>query len=60
VVVLLDSVVIARFLDRDDVFHLAADARLRELAGRERLVVSVITYAELLAGAGLGQSRGLH
>ena len=35
-------------------FHAAADARIRELAGRETLVVSVITYAELLTGAGLG------
>lgn len=51
---LLDSTVIAGFLDRDDVFHAAADARVRELAGRERLVVSVVTYAELLTGAGLG------
>lgn len=53
-VALLDSAVIAGFLDRDDDFHAAADARIRELAGRERLIVSVITYAELLTGAGLG------
>jgi predicted nucleic acid-binding protein len=54
VVALLDSVAVAGFLDRDDAFHAAADARVRELAGRETLVVSVITYAELLTGAGLG------
>jgi predicted nucleic acid-binding protein len=54
VVALLDSVAVAAFLDRDDAFHAAADARIRELAGRDSLVVSVITYAELLTGAGLG------
>jgi predicted nucleic acid-binding protein len=54
VVALLDSVAVAGFLDRDDAFHAASDARIRELAGRDTLVVSVITYAELLTGAGLG------
>jgi predicted nucleic acid-binding protein len=54
VVALLDSVAVAGFLDRDDAFHVAADARVRELAGRETLIVSVITYAELLTGAGRG------
>ena len=53
-VVLLDSAVVAGFLDREDAFHSAADARMRELAGREQIVVSVITYAELLTGAGVG------
>jgi len=54
VVALLDSVAVAGFLDRDDAFHAAADARIRQLAGRDLLVVSVITYAELLTGAGVG------
>jgi predicted nucleic acid-binding protein len=54
VVALLDSVAVVGFLDRDDAFHSAADGRIRQLAGREVLVVSVITYAELLTGAGLG------
>jgi predicted nucleic acid-binding protein len=54
VVTLLDSVAVAGFLDRDDAFHTAADAPIRELAGRDALIVSVITYAELLTGAGLG------
>jgi len=54
VVALLDSTAVAGFLDRDDSFHAAADKRVRELAGREQLIVSVITYAELLTGAGLG------
>ena len=53
-VALLDSVAVAGFLDRDDAFHAAADTRIRELAGRDTLVVSVITYAELLTGAGRG------
>lgn len=51
---LLDSAAVVGFLDSDDVFHSAADARIRALAGRERLIVSVITYAELLIGARLG------
>jgi predicted nucleic acid-binding protein len=54
VVALLDCVVVAGFLDRDDAFHRAADARIRQLAGREHIVASTITYAELLTGAGLG------
>jgi predicted nucleic acid-binding protein len=58
VVALLDSVAVAAFLDRDDVFHAAADARIRELAGRDALIVSVITYAELLTGAALGHHAG--
>jgi hypothetical protein len=53
-VALLDSAIVAGFLDADDAFHTVADRRVRELAGRQRLVVSVITYAELLTGAGLG------
>ena len=56
-VALLDSAAVAGFLDRDDAFHAAADARIRELAGRETLVVSVITYADLLTGAGLGHDE---
>jgi predicted nucleic acid-binding protein len=54
VVALLDSGVVAGFLDRDDAFHAAADHRIRQLAGRDQLVASVITYAELLTGARLG------
>lgn len=53
-IALLDSGVVAGFLDRGDAFHTAADERIRQLAGRDRMVVSVITYAELLTGAGLG------
>jgi predicted nucleic acid-binding protein len=52
--VLLDSAAVAGFLDRSDAFHVAAAVRVRELAGRERLIASIISYAELLTGAGLG------
>jgi predicted nucleic acid-binding protein len=52
--VLLDSVALAGFLDRDDAFHVSADERIRTLAGRDRLIASVVTYAELLTGAALG------
>jgi predicted nucleic acid-binding protein len=54
VVVLLDSAAIAGFLDRDDVFHATADECVRALAGRERLITSVVSYAEVLTGAQLG------
>lgn len=53
-VVLLDSVVIVAFLDRSDAFHNAADRRLRALANQERLIVSAVSYAELLTGVTLG------
>ncbi len=56
-VTLLDSGVVAGFLDRDDAFHAAADARVRSVAGRDTLVVSVISYAELLTGAGLAHHQ---
>jgi predicted nucleic acid-binding protein len=54
VVALLDSVAVAGFLDRDDAFHESADRCIRGLAGRDRLVVSVITYSEILTGAQIG------
>jgi predicted nucleic acid-binding protein len=53
-VVLLDSAVLAGFLDRGDALHPSADRRIREIAGRERLIASVVTYAELLTGVALG------
>ncbi len=59
-VALLDSSVVAAFLDRDDPHHAGADQRIRELAGREQLITSAITYAELLTGAVLGHhDRGV-
>lgn len=52
--VVLDSDAVIGFLDRNDTLHDAADATIRNLVGRERLLVSVVTYAEVLTGARLG------
>lgn len=52
--VVLDSDAVVGFLDRDDALHEAADAAVRDLAHEQRLLVSVITYAEVLTGAKLG------
>ncbi|HEX8752387.1 MAG TPA: PIN domain-containing protein [Solirubrobacterales bacterium] len=42
------------FLDRDDALHAAADKAVRELVREQRLLVSAVTYAEVLTGARLG------
>ena len=52
--VVLDSDAVVGFLDRDDALHEAADAMIRDLVREQRLLVSVITYAEVLTGAKLG------
>lgn len=52
--VALDSNVVIGFLDRSDRFHHAADKAIRELLAGEQLVVSAVTYAEVLTGARLG------
>lgn len=52
--VVLDSGVVVGFLDREDAFHQAADAAVRELVRGNRLLASVVTYAEVLTGARLG------
>lgn len=52
--VVLDSGVVIGFLDRQDALHAAADAAVRELVRGQRLVASVVTYAEVLTGARLG------
>lgn len=52
--VVLDSDAVVGFLDRNDALHDEADATIRSLVGRERLLVSVVTYAEVLTGARLG------
>lgn len=52
--VVLDSGVVVGFLDVGDALHDAADAAIRELVRGQRLVVSVVTYAEVLTGARLG------
>lgn len=52
--IVLDSGVVVGFLDRQDALHDAADAAVRELVRGQRLVASVVTYAEVLTGARLG------
>jgi hypothetical protein len=54
VAVVLDSDAVVGFLDRNDALHAAADTAIREVARESRLLVSVITYAELQTGARLG------
>jgi predicted nucleic acid-binding protein len=54
VAVVLDSDAVVGFLDRNDALHASADTAIRDLAGRERLLVSAVTYAEVLTGARLG------
>jgi predicted nucleic acid-binding protein len=54
VAVVLDSDVVVGFLDRQDALHDAADAAVRELVHGQRLLASVVTYAEVLTGARLG------
>ncbi|HEX7245628.1 MAG TPA: PIN domain-containing protein [Solirubrobacterales bacterium] len=61
--VVLDSDAVVGFLDRKDALHDAADAAIRDLVHERRLLVSVVTYAEVLTGARLGhhdedQTRG--
>ena len=52
--VVLDSDAVVGFLDRDDALHDAADAGIRDLVREQRLLVSVVTYAEVLTAARLG------
>lgn len=52
--VVLDSAAVVGFLDRTDALHDEADKAIRNLVGKERLLVSVVTYAEVLTGARLG------
>jgi predicted nucleic acid-binding protein len=54
VAVVLDSGVVVGFLDRQDALHQAADAAVRELVRGQRMLVSAVTYAEVLTGARLG------
>jgi len=54
VAVVLDSDAVVGFLDRQDVLHDAADAAIRALVSEQRLLVSAVTYAEVLTGARLG------
>ncbi len=52
--VVLDSDAVVGFLDRKDALHDAADTAIRDLIRDQRLLVSVVTYAEVLTGARLG------
>ena len=52
--VVLDSDAVVGFLDRRDALHEAADTAIRDLVREQRLLVSVVTYAEVLTGARLG------
>jgi predicted nucleic acid-binding protein len=57
VAVALDSDAVIGFLDSEDARHSAADRVIRELIGEASLVVSAVTYAEVLTGARLGHHR---
>ena len=52
--VVLDSDAVVGFLDQEDALHQAADTAIRDLVREQRLLVSVVTYAEVLTGARLG------
>jgi predicted nucleic acid-binding protein len=54
VAVILDSDAVIGFLDRSDALHASADAAVRKFIHEQRLLVSVVTYAEVLTGARLG------
>ena len=51
---MLDSDAVVGFLDSGDALHPAADLAIRELVREQPLVVSAVTYAEVLTGARLG------
>ena len=53
--VVLDSDAVVGFLDGGDALHAAADRAIRELIGAHQLLVSAVTYAEVLTGARLGR-----
>lgn len=52
--VVLDSDAVIGFLDPGDALHAAADSVVREYVRDQRLVVSAVTYAEVLTGVRLG------
>lgn len=52
--VVLDSGAVVGFLDRRDALHAAADRAIRQLVNGQRLLVSTVTYAEVLTGARIG------
>ena len=50
----LDSDTVVAFLDRSDALHGPADRAVRESSQSGRLVVSAVTYAEVMTGARIG------
>jgi predicted nucleic acid-binding protein len=52
--VVLDSDAVVGFLDAADALHDAADEAIRSHAGEKRILVSVVTYAEVITGARIG------
>ncbi len=52
--IVLDSDAVVGFIDAADALHGAADTAVRGLAGEQRLVVSAVTYAEVVTGARIG------
>jgi predicted nucleic acid-binding protein len=52
-VALLDSSVVAGFLDPGDALHQAADEAVRRLVRERMLAISAVTYAEILTGVRL-------
>jgi predicted nucleic acid-binding protein len=54
VAVALDSDAVVGFLDAADALHAAADRAVRDHAGQQRILVSVVTYAEVVTGARIG------
>jgi predicted nucleic acid-binding protein len=54
VAVVLDSDAVVGFIDAADALHDAADKAIRDLAGKQSFVVSVVTYAEVVTGARIG------
>ena len=58
--VVLDSDAVVGFLDVADALHAVADAAIRDLATQQRIIVSVITYAEVLTGARIGHHKVDH
>jgi predicted nucleic acid-binding protein len=53
VAVVLDTAAIVGFLDRDDAFHEAASRAIGEMITDQRLLVSVVTFAEVRTGVEL-------
>jgi predicted nucleic acid-binding protein len=54
VAVVLDPDAVVGFLDRKYALHEAADMAIRDLVREQRLLVSVVTYTEVLTGARFG------